>query len=128
MDVTLITLNRPKGILPSPSSLSRTPSSLPPTRLYHLHPSPISPISTRKHVHTFTHAIFLCIFFYNVYAALNALCDPLMREIATALDAAEADVGVGAIVITGSEKAFAGLLCFCLLCGVPCISLLSCQD
>ena len=39
--------------------------------------------------------------------ALNALSDPLMDELGTALDAFEADENIGAIVITGSEKAFA---------------------
>lgn len=40
--------------------------------------------------------------------ALNALCDGLMKEVGLALDAFEADSDVGAVVITGSEKAFAG--------------------
>lgn len=40
--------------------------------------------------------------------ALNALCAGLMEELRRALDAFEADGQVGAIVITGSEKAFAG--------------------
>lgn len=39
--------------------------------------------------------------------ALNALSDPLMDELGKALDAFEADENIGAIVITGSEKAFA---------------------
>ncbi|XP_028982734.1 enoyl-CoA hydratase, mitochondrial [Betta splendens] len=39
--------------------------------------------------------------------ALNALCDGLMKEVGTALDALEADGDVGAIVITGSDRAFA---------------------
>jgi enoyl-CoA hydratase len=39
--------------------------------------------------------------------ALNALCDALVRELGVALTAFEADPGIGAIVITGSEKAFA---------------------
>ncbi len=39
--------------------------------------------------------------------ALNALNDPLIDELAEALEALEADDGIGAIVITGSEKAFA---------------------
>ncbi|WP_029009513.1 enoyl-CoA hydratase [Azospirillum halopraeferens] len=39
--------------------------------------------------------------------ALNALCDQLVTEMGQALDAFEADDAVGAIVITGSEKAFA---------------------
>lgn len=39
---------------------------------------------------------------------LNALCDQLMSELQDALDDFETDKTVGAIVITGSEKAFAG--------------------
>ncbi|MEX2454578.1 MAG: enoyl-CoA hydratase [Rhodospirillaceae bacterium] len=39
--------------------------------------------------------------------ALNALCSPLMEEVTAALDAFEADNAIGAIVLTGSEKAFA---------------------
>ncbi|MEE6516959.1 hypothetical protein FKM82_026854, partial [Ascaphus truei] len=39
--------------------------------------------------------------------ALNALCDGLIREVNQALDSFEQDPQVGAIVITGSEKAFA---------------------
>ncbi|HNJ77551.1 MAG TPA: enoyl-CoA hydratase [Azospira sp.] len=38
---------------------------------------------------------------------LNALCDQLVEEMKSALDAFEADEGIGCIVITGSEKAFA---------------------
>jgi enoyl-CoA hydratase len=39
--------------------------------------------------------------------ALNALNAALMREVAAALDVFEADRNIGAVVITGSEKAFA---------------------
>jgi enoyl-CoA hydratase len=39
--------------------------------------------------------------------ALNALNAKLMTELAAAIDAFEADAGIGCIVITGSEKAFA---------------------
>lgn len=39
--------------------------------------------------------------------ALNALCAALIDELAQALDAYEADDEIGAIVVTGSEKAFA---------------------
>jgi enoyl-CoA hydratase len=39
--------------------------------------------------------------------ALNALCDGLVREVGAALDVFEADDAIGAVVITGSEKAFA---------------------
>ena len=39
--------------------------------------------------------------------ALNALCDSLVAELGAALDEFESDSGIGAIVVTGSEKAFA---------------------
>ncbi|XP_064079730.1 enoyl-CoA hydratase, mitochondrial-like [Macrobrachium nipponense] len=39
--------------------------------------------------------------------ALNALCDPLMIELNDALKTLDADPSVAAVVITGSEKAFA---------------------
>ena len=39
--------------------------------------------------------------------ALNALCDALIADLAAALDDFESDESVRAIVITGSEKAFA---------------------
>ncbi|HYG85317.1 MAG TPA: enoyl-CoA hydratase [Azospirillum sp.] len=39
--------------------------------------------------------------------AMNALCEQLVTELGQALDALEADDSIGAIVVTGSEKAFA---------------------
>ncbi len=39
--------------------------------------------------------------------ALNALCAALIKELAEALDAFEAEDAIGAIVLTGSDKAFA---------------------
>lgn len=39
--------------------------------------------------------------------ALNALCDALVAELAEAVNKFDKDDSVGAIVITGSEKAFA---------------------
>ena len=39
--------------------------------------------------------------------ALNALCADLIRELTEALDAFEADAGIGCILVTGSDKAFA---------------------
>ncbi|NKC30493.1 enoyl-CoA hydratase [Falsiroseomonas selenitidurans] len=39
--------------------------------------------------------------------ALNALCDQLMGELGEALRGFDADPAIGAIVVTGSEKAFA---------------------
>ena len=43
----------------------------------------------------------------NRPAALNALCDQLMTELGTQMLAFDADPAIGAIVLTGSEKAFA---------------------
>jgi enoyl-CoA hydratase len=43
----------------------------------------------------------------NRPTALNALCDQLMSELATQLRAFDADPAIGAIILTGSEKAFA---------------------
>ena len=39
--------------------------------------------------------------------AMNALSDALMEELTAVLDDFEADAGIGCIVLTGSEKAFA---------------------
>jgi len=44
---------------------------------------------------------------FNRPEALNAFNDQLMTELGQALDAFEADDAIGAIVVTGSEKAFA---------------------
>lgn len=41
--------------------------------------------------------------------ALNALCAALMAEMNVAIDAAVKDDSIGAIVFTGSDKAFAGV-------------------
>ena len=43
----------------------------------------------------------------NRPAVLNALCDTLMAELAEQLRAFDADPAIGAIVLTGNEKAFA---------------------
>jgi enoyl-CoA hydratase len=44
---------------------------------------------------------------FNRPAAMNALCDQLMDELGRALLGFDADAAIGAIVLTGSEKAFA---------------------
>ncbi len=43
----------------------------------------------------------------NRPAALNALCDTLVKELGAQLQAFDADAAIGAIVITGSDRAFA---------------------
>jgi 1,4-dihydroxy-2-naphthoyl-CoA synthase len=45
---------------------------------------------------------------FNRPKALNALNSPLLVELNTAIAEAEADDEVGAIVLTGSDRAFAG--------------------
>jgi enoyl-CoA hydratase len=44
---------------------------------------------------------------FNRPKALNALCDSLVAELGSALDEMEADPEIGAVVLTGSDKAFA---------------------
>ncbi len=44
---------------------------------------------------------------FNRPKVLNALCDSLVAELGRALDELEADENVGAIVVTGNERAFA---------------------
>jgi enoyl-CoA hydratase len=44
---------------------------------------------------------------FNRPKALNALCDAMMRELGLALDDLQDDADIGAIVLTGNEKAFA---------------------
>ena len=39
--------------------------------------------------------------------ALNALCTPMMKELAHALSAAQDDSSIGCVILTGNEKAFA---------------------
>ena len=49
--------------------------------------------------------------------ALNALCSPLFVELNEALREFDADDEIGAMVLTGSERAFAGTMsCLPLLC------------
>ena len=42
--------------------------------------------------------------------ALNALCEGLMNEVNAAVGEFDTDNGIGCIVMTGSEKAFAGIV------------------
>ena len=52
--------------------------------------------------------------------ALNALCGPMMAEVADALVALETDDAIGCVILTGSEKAFAaGADINCLLYTSP---------
>ena len=39
--------------------------------------------------------------------ALNALCSPMMKELAHALSTAQEDSSIGCVILTGNEKAFA---------------------
>src|SRR5258708_36315644 len=51
--------------------------------------------------------------------ALNALSSPLFAELNQALNQADEDTEIGAIVLTGSEKAFAGGFCVTSLSTEP---------
>ena len=42
--------------------------------------------------------------------ALNALCEQLLKELSAALNSLQKDNSVSSIVLTGSKKAFAGIL------------------
>jgi len=53
----------------------------------------------------------------NRRKALNALCEGLMKEVQVALETFEADPDVGCIVLTGGDKAFAGIVGFVLEVG-----------
>ncbi len=55
-------------------------------------------VETRDHVGVIT---------FNRPEAMNALCAALIKELGEALDGFEMDPDIGAIVLTGSEKAFA---------------------
>lgn len=48
--------------------------------------------------------------------ALNALFTPLILELNKALESADADAEIGAIVVTGSERSFAGTFFFFFFC------------
>ena len=51
----------------------------------------------------------ICVVTLNRPKALNALSSPLFKELNDALTKYEDDDDIGAVVITGSEKAFAGM-------------------
>ena len=67
-----------------------------------------SPVSKYEHILTSTPAPGVTLIALNRPKALNALCTPLMLELNDALNAAEKDGEVGAVVLTGNAKAFAG--------------------
>jgi len=64
------------------------------------------PVSTFENILVETHGKVGLIRF-NRPKALNALNDALVDEVGAALDAFEADEGIGCIILTGSERAFA---------------------
>lgn len=61
-----------------------------------------------EHILTSSPAPGVALITLNRPKALNALCSPLIVELNKALKVAEEDDAVGAVVVTGSEKAFAG--------------------
>ncbi|QNP96677.1 YALIA101S01e13410g1_1 [Yarrowia lipolytica] len=60
-----------------------------------------------EHILTSTPVPKVALVTLNRPKALNALCTPLIKELNEALQAADADPTIGAIVLTGSEKSFA---------------------
>lgn len=82
-----------------------------PTYIFHLRP-----MSSDAHTPRFAHILTskpdpsVTLITLNRPKALNALSSPLFAELNTALREADADDAVGAVVLTGSEKAFAGAL------------------
>jgi enoyl-CoA hydratase len=63
-------------------------------------------ITTARHAGT-SDALDVLLITLNRPKQLNALNDGLMDELGQAMSAADADAGIGCIVVTGSEKAFA---------------------
>jgi enoyl-CoA hydratase len=61
-----------------------------------------------EHILTSKPAEGVALITLNRPKALNALSSPLFLELNKALAEYDEDAGVGAIVITGSERAFAG--------------------
>ena len=61
-----------------------------------------------EHILTSTPTQGVTLITLNRPKALNALCSPLVAELSQALNVAEKDDDVRCVVITGSEKAFAG--------------------
>ncbi|XTI85776.1 enoyl-CoA hydratase mitochondrial precursor [Cenococcum geophilum] len=78
-----------------------TPSSLP--RLIRLYSSS----STYEHLIVSTPKPGVGLVTFNRPKALNALCTPLILELNDALKKLDSDKEIGAIVLTGSERAFA---------------------
>lgn len=68
-----------------------------------------SATSAYEHILTSTPKPGVGLITLNRPKALNALSSPLFVEINDALSKYDADKEIGAIIITGSEKAFAGM-------------------
>ncbi|MGW0160228.1 enoyl-CoA hydratase [Mycobacterium sp. NPDC003323] len=63
-------------------------------------------MTTYRHLHV-EHRGTVAVITLDRPKSLNALCNQLTEELTAALDATEADDGIGAVVLTGSAKAFA---------------------
>lgn len=72
-------------------------------------------ITEKKYEHILTSAPApgVLLITLNRPKALNALCAALISEVNGVLDAAQQDDAVGAVVVTGSERAFAGEFWYC---------------
>jgi enoyl-CoA hydratase len=76
------------------------------------------PMSQYTHILTSRPESSVVLITLNRPKALNALCSPLFDELNQALLEADRDDNVGALVLTGSEKAFAGEVTL-----LPCLAL-----
>lgn len=67
--------------------------------------------NTYENILTSTPAEGVFLITLNRPKALNALSLSLFVELATAMQQADSDDNIGAIVLTGSERSFAGMYC-----------------
>ena len=136
----LITLHRPKALAAKIMAFAPIQTSRDTNRAYHAHayatprhPPTHPPTHPHTHTHTRTTAAAPAAAYEMIKVekagsngsvglitlhrpkALNALCDQLIHEVNDACAKFDNDSTVGAIVMTGSEKAFAGVwVCVCV--------------
>ena len=103
-----------RAIVPLAKALGTTPVSLQAQAVGRLSQTQRFMSSSTSLQRSFEHILVSCpdpavqLVRLNRPKALNALCTPLIEELNTALDDAEANDDIAAVVLTGSERAFAG--------------------
>lgn len=108
MSTFLRSLRSPSS-LPNTSLRILTRVSSPSIRIHRLMSS-FATLDKFEHILTSSPAPGVALITLNRPKALNALFSPLIVELNKALEAAQGDDAVGAVVVTGGEKAFAGEL------------------